>query len=237
MICTTMRIRPVRHEALVALSEQMEIGAHLLTIVDKYAKHCSLAVLVPAAGEFTHTMRAASTVDSLRAKHSHMLDTVTRECLLTDDALVVAVDGLLDEAVQFAYRISALQQHGSSVEQVIEQTPMVIGGRVRGPAVASLADVMRRCVAHLHAMVAGMVRLPTTVTRIDRRSTPTYGDDSATINARVRSMNVRPVACAHESFVNRWVSCIAVTFMLCSITKDFIEPLTLRLSKMPADRV
>ena len=91
----------------------------LIVLVDKYTLHCTSSVLRPAAElflakldrvRFTFEVRCfqETTIEDVKREHAHMLDTASRECLLTDEQLVMAVERILDDAVELSSRVGHL---------------------------------------------------------------------------------------------------------------------------------
>lgn len=204
----------------------MQMFQHLRSILQKYLEHCTVGVLLPATTAFIQRLervrkRHAHTrdclqvtdMDDLLREHQHMLDTVTRECLLTDLTLASVVDEFLRDTHAFCAR-----------------TAVTCADTMAPATVDDGHTVYARCVQQLNTMMTAMMKLPTSTSAGYRtRSSPPP-------TALARKPSQAPVhtfkaptaahASAHEQLISRCALCsVFASVCCCSIAKELIESL------------
>jgi hypothetical protein len=142
-------------------------------------------------------------MDDLLVEHQHMLDTVTRECLLTDLTLAMAVDQFLRDTHEFCARTAVACADASTA------------------ACASADDetaVYTRCVQQLNTMMTSMMRLPTSTAPSGYRtlSAPLPLRRSDDAGTKQSAPALRPTTTAHGAAHEQFIS---------SIAKELIESL------------
>lgn len=142
-------------------------------------------------------------MDDLLREHEHMLDTVTRECLLTDQTLASAVDEFLRDTHEFCARTAVACDSATTTH-----TPVT----VRMPAVDDAERVVyTRCVKQLNTMMTSMMKLPTSTTagyRTAHAPPPPSArrvDDDKKPPLHTFKAATMAHACAHEQFISRCV--------------------------------
>jgi hypothetical protein len=153
-------------------------------------------------------------MDDLLREHQHMLDTVTRECLLTDLTLASVVDEFLRDTHAFCAR-TALTCAADTMAHV---------------SVDDGHTVYARCVQQLNTMMTAMMKLPTS-TSAGYRTMPsppqTVARKPPVASVHTFKAPTAAHASAHEQLISRCELCMRVlqVFTACSIAKELIESL------------